>query len=1338
MGELPIDPENIQDRKQNPESSEIGEDISNVVGKTRHEASKRLKKRRLRYSERGEVEEGYMEYLSTPKSKEALHPELAFSFEIEATDNPLRRRDIEKEVENYVDQNFEEMLQISLSSQTSYEALIKKLNLTNEQIGLLGANYFLREENGEQAIFQTDEDNPEGRRVYMDDYDGISDSDLLALAYARDAIRIDTQNEANRVGGKVPHRYCLKSKDRYLCKNDYGMRVWDEEEGKMVEGKAENVAPFVKTIKHQFERILENFRNVVEELENRIQEEVSHKIKIPNFEDFEDLNEYYAEEKKCEQQIEQIVIKRVSQELLEQFVKNPGDKKLVLESVPARKIRDHLHFHYHRIALKYGLISNNAVADYENFIRYRHKRINRLIKKPSEKEKTDTSIQFLHSDFYKKPFIVSDYFQTNDILEEAKSGIKDILAFNAAQADEETKTAFERYRCGRGEQSPYFYHDYQIYNFIRLVGAGRVEQILDRDDRNVSEQMTSYEYIQAMGYNISRFEPNKLRKQLHEAHKLDRSQIWEYLQKRESKTIEKAKERLGEKATGKHWLELLGRRKAKDLFREGKRMYWLALQVYMRLPRHNDDDRFYHQDASVNWDRYDLSKVDLPEVNLSEFLDKHKNLIIALLGEGTKQGRYREQQETKGTSATLGLIMTALESGQDLRGVAIAHDKQRYLEGLIKGGVTDDLEFALQDWPVEWKESVSKEEIDLYYEYSSDYVQLDPNGLAKYAAWRATHEGKEWEKVFTEAPEQKSDLDFRICLGSQTEEIRGWYKSGAEYVGSAAIQSYLMRFNATRDTGGQIANWHDVLFWVPNISKLESTDAKSVLSSIQTMDDNQEFVQLLPRYSKERDPFAEQEGIQSIRELKKRILAIESNIDLSTFPPELFEIMTAPGFNLSALESMRGRADFQDLLEGKLDAEQPFKPHKRLFSGRALTEALQEGLGSYKKKIRGTAKSSKKLFHDLKQLIGGRTVGKKKMQVTDLLDNVPIDLEEEVLRLLQDQNVNVGPIIEAQIHPKSDPDGWVCGNYTDCCMPFGASNNTGYMFNPSTQYFTVKYNGRIVAQSVVVDGRDSRDDSDVVILDNIEVANNYKRLTPLLAKAYQTFWSEYTGKPVKAGTGYSDLTPPGGKLEPNNYRPKTRLGYSDATGSQIYDFPKIRGIESMDEIVTFANLTERDAELIAKMETEAYPEGMTQGKAHILDIIKKQRELDVPGAASSFVIRQGDEAAGYLLVLPEKSEVKPGERVAHVHDMVILPKFQGTGLAKKMMQRVLDVATAYNVSIEAEARASTSYTLLMNERVRTWLESNGFHLTKNEKLPEYLGDEDFYFVRFENRQGEAV
>jgi len=1275
---------------------------------------------------RQEIEEGLKEYLATPRSKEGMHPELADAFEVERAEQPFSRKQIEKEIQGFIDRNLEKLLPILLSEEQDHAELIKQLGLTNEEIGLLGANYYIREQDGKPAIFRADEYYPEGKE--LSEYD-ISASDLLALAYAKENIRIDSKLETGQAGGRISHRYLLKSQNRYLCANDFGMRVWNEEEQRMEEGNVTDITPFIETVRQNIERIRENLQAVFHSDFEKIKAELYKAAKQAAAGGYIDDEQYQVVVRQAREQ--------AAQNLLKRFAENEKDKYLVFNAVPTRKVINQLLFHFEEIARKYGFITDDPIRDYERF-KHREARLNRLLREPSEEERAGTSLNFVYSDFYHRPVIVAGNFDRSMLISEARSGVKEILAKRAINSDEAVWKVFYIHCFTGSLSSPYFYPDHELYDFIKAVGIERAQQVLDSDRRDISKQLTGFRILRAMRYDVSKFETDQLRKQLHQAYILERSGLWRYLKERSKDQIEQARARLGVKAEGKHWLELIGVRKARNLFREGKRMYWLAKQVWMHDPNRAEEARFYYDDSHVNWESYDLTKADVSEEKLNEYLEKQGNLIIALLGQCQRDLYRYDEQQKQGKSATLGLIIQALEGGYDIRGIALAHDKRRYLEGVISGKVkvNNDLEFAIE--PDEWRQAVSPEEINIYYEYANDYVLLDPNGLTKYAAWRASAEGKAWAHIFNETLKGKADLDFRICLASQTEEVRGWYKDAAEYVGGSVMKNYLLRFNTTREADGRIADWHDVLFWVPNIRKLEAGDAKSILSSIETMDDSQEFANLLPRYSKERDPLQTSGPIQSLRELKKRILAIESNIDLSQFPPGLHEITSAPGFNLAALKSMIERADFQALFGGKLDRGQPFKPHSRIFVGRDLTEVLQEGLGSQRQKIRGTAKDPKGLFHALNQLVKGREIGGRPMTVLDLLNSVPVDLEEEIIQLLLEQQVDVGPIVEAQIHAKSDPEGWVCGNYTDCCMPFGDPKNNDYMFNPSTQYFTIKYNGRIIAQSVVIDARDRETGEDVVVLDNIEVAKNYKHLAPLLSKVYQTFWTEYTSRPVKVGTGYSDLIPPGGKLEVNRYEPKTPLSYSDARGPQIYDLPKLRGVESIDKIISFANLTERDADLIAKMEAEAYPEDMAQGKERIVDILRRQRELEVPGAASSFLVRQGQEVAGYLLVLPEESEVNKGELVAHVYDMVVLPKFRGSSIVRKMMERVLEIASAYGVPIEAEARASTSYALLMNARIRKWLESKGFFLTKNEKLPQYLGGEDFYFVRFENRQNAAA
>jgi len=863
-------------------------------------------------------------------------------------------------------------------------------------------------------------------------------------------------------------------------------------------------------------------------------------------------------------------------------------------------------------------------------------------------------------------------------------------------------------------------------------------KVLATDVRQIFEQMTGIEILRAMGYDIGQMEPEQLKRQIHEAYKLHRSDLWKYLQRRELNRKGKGSKEGEQDEVA--WLRSVGTRRAKQLFQEAKKMYWVAQQVWKTFPDRRPEDRFYYHDYAVNWSRYDLSEFNIPESKLARYLETRGNLIFALLGQ-QEEGYYRRDTENlqQEGGVSLGLIIQALDSGREIKGAALARDKQRYFEGVIKGEVQDDLEFALSDWPPEWRKVVPQEEIELYYEYANDYILSEPNGLTQYAQWRASEEWKGWDNLFKDFAKTKPELDLKIILAAQPKEVRDWYKEGADYVGNELMANYFHRLWLTGSAEGGVVNAHDILYWIPYIHNLEPEELRGILSGINTWEENRNFIELLPRYHRDHDPLIDQGPIQSLRELRKRVVAIESNVDLTGIPPKVLDVvLAAPGFDVRALAFLSQRPEFLELVEGKLDEKQPFQPHRRIFTARPLSDVLREALGSYKQGIKGTAIDPKGLFHRLNELVKNRQIHGRQMQVTDLLSAVPYDLEETVIRLLQEQRVNLGPIVEAQVHAKSDPEGWVCGNYTDCCMSFGTPQNTDYMFNRSTQYFTVKYNGRIVAQSVVVDARDQESGQDVIILDNIEVANNYKHLNPLLSLVYQKFWTGYTSRPVKIGTGYSDLIPQTATLQPNNYLPKTPLSYSDARGANIYDLPKITGIEPMDEVITFANLTnERDAELVAKMETESYPKEMCHGEKYIAEILKRQRELEIPGAASSIVVYKGQEPAGYLLMLLEESEVNKGERVAHIYDIAVLPKFRSSAeVLNKMLERMLDVVSSYGLSIEFEARESTTYRLVTNKRMERWLQSKGFYLNREriKKYPRYLGNEDFYFIRLENRE----
>lgn len=984
-----------------------------------------------RYSKRQaekEIEEGLEEWRQIPKSKEGRHPELAEQFDVELAEKPITRKDVETEVANFIEKHFKELLPLLLSEsqEIDQDAVIRQLRLTNEEIAMLGGQYFIREEGGKKTILKTDEYNPDGYPASE-----IVTADLLALTWAKENIRIDTRRDVRGAAVTIPHRYFLRSQNRYLGANDFGMRAWDDRTNTMLEADICNIAPLVRTVKYQIARICENLSIYYND---RFSEQVNLSAAEAARAAFEarganeqgqlPTGEYlpWEERRQIENQARTSAIRAAREKMATELGQNNRDRELLLTGVSSDRVIRQLHFKYEAIARKYGLLSGDALRDYQNFERS-SRRLERLFVEPSERERQGATIDFVLSEFYDKPVIFGKIDRENAV-EQVKSGVREVLALPAAKADPETAELIEQYRCRRGEQSPYYYSNAVIYDFLKAVGPERAKGILAADDRDVFRQMNGWQLLKKLSFDIAKMEPDKLKKQLAEAHKLIEKGIWQYLQQREAPRIEAARKRLGKRAKGKTWEEIIGVRACRDLFFEGKRMHWLALQIFLKNPYRAEETKFYQQ--LIDWNRYDLSVAEVSQDKLNECLERHGNLIAALLGQQDVGGYYGgEQTEQQGKQATVGLIVQALERGQDLRGVALARDKQRYLKGIIDGHKGDDLSFALSDWPRELQTAISQAEVEMYYKYANDYVLFDPNGFIRYAEWRATEEGRKWQKIFAETLESKSDLDFRLCLAAQTPEIRGWYKEAAEYTGGTVVQNYLLRFNATRGTDGQWANWHDVLFWVPNIRRLEPTEVKEVLNSIRTMDDNQEFIKFLSRYNKERDPFRNQGSVSSLREIKKRVFAIESNLDLTGLPPEILEITAAPGFNLSALEELKRRADFHDLVEGKLDQKQPFKPYRRLFAGRPLTEALKEGLGSQKMKIRGTAKDVKGLFHSLRQLIKGRKIGEEQMKVTDLFQNIPIDLEEEIIRLLQEQNVDVGPLVEAQIHAKSDPEGRV-------------------------------------------------------------------------------------------------------------------------------------------------------------------------------------------------------------------------------------------------------------------------------------------------------------------------
>ena len=633
------------------------------------------------------------------------------------------------------------------------------------------------------------------------------------------------------------------------------------------------------------------------------------------------------------------------------------------------------------------------------------------------------------------------------------------------------------------------------------------------------------------------------------------------------------------------------------------------------------------------------------------------------------------------------------------------------------------------------------------------------------------HKQRQWFKQsgITSEPASKEELAIRMALFGEGvgDDVRANYIEANKRVNSGVLHKML----------GQLViesrvTLHDALLFAPEAKKLSSESLNGVVQGISDSSTLRDFTNLLRRY----DPDSDKERdttIQSLREFKKRVLQIENDIDLSGMPPAMVEtLLGAPGLNVIALKTFVKGSSYRALMAGEYDRNQPYEVASETYLYGNRAEAITAGLGTRKEK-NGTANNPGKLWHELKNYVeeerenpsspvhsiakSARKLAERHndealLKLTEneidekkfsevvlkammLSKHVPATLEPKITEILQGQGVTIGDEYTATIHAKSDPEGWVCGNYTDCCMPFGSEINNEYMTHPATQYFTVKKNGRIIAQSVLVDSTDRETGQDAVVLDNIEVAHNYKKELGRLSTVYRRFWGTHTNKPVFIGTGYLDLVPTDSELVTNTVQHKHRLvRWSDSTGQSLYKMKPLGNGPQAEEVV-FRNIEDRDTPTLLKLEEAAYPPALRLGSSFLSSGVSRARGN---GYSSSFLIQKGEEPIGYALTHQRSSARYPGRKEQYIADFAVVDGQRTFGTSMRGMRRILDAAARDKADVVVEARESTTYRLLTSPWAKRNMAAKGFTVKVEGKMEGYLGSgETFYNLRLEPRRGRA-
>ncbi len=1019
-----------------------------------------------------------------------------------------------------------------------------------------------------------------------------------------------------------------------------------------------------------------------------------------------------------------------------------------------------------KICRKLGFFSQNPKEDYEKFITYKYTRLEDIFEVYID-DVVDRRIvicrllgvSFSIGRYHRDPYL--QFLELKNLIykriksylfDRYRKELNKKVENNEATEDEKELFSFlEEYSCERGMSSPYYYDDSSIYEIIKFLGIEKADELLSyyRDDRDWSRIINNFERLTYIfpKEKITNWPIARLRRELDIMDivykrnvDLNDDFIYSLYKDRIINRIEGLNgcKKLGKNAFGQDLLRIIGKSKAYSFYKILRKCY-----LFYNL---NSDNLFNVQKLKY------IFKSCKGKENCIYDIVENRDMLVFIDRVCRLYGGLYSESEDKVQSLINKVINSYFVHNKSfyvsLLSLFVNEDDKDLFEQVIKlldklGDNEFNIDFLYSNLAI--LQEIDQEEFELLVKEKLSIWEdiLNAISIKKYIEFKKSKPDFINEKDIKTKENYVRILSI-LCMSNDLE--LEWFKNAYEYIGKPDffVKFILKFFDRSRSV-------HDQFLWMQYIERLSTKELRSIISTIETIDQFNNFGYFLSKYSRELDPKKEI-AIRSIDELVQRCYLIETNFDFSIVPDELFGIVHAPQFDLSALKNYLLNNDkFKKLIKGEYDETQPFRVEKLEVSDGNLSFLLKDALGSRKQGIIGKARSPGRLFKEVQALL--RDYNSKyntDLNIEYLLDKgVPLDLEQDIIYLLKkfEYPELYKHIFIAQVHAKSDPDSFVAGNYTDCCMKFGTGYCDDYMFNPCTQIFTVKNGvGRIIAQSVVVDAVDRETGDDVIILDNIEVADNYKNLLPQISRAYQIFWTKYSNKKVLVGTGYLDLIPPGGILVKNTFRPKSRLGYSDAAGPNVYIFPKLENMKEQKQELIFSNLTEREIKLIVELEQGIYPDSMVLGEDFIRKILNKQRNIMnelglefVPGSLSSFYIRFQDKPIGYCLVLPEKSCVEGKEDyVLHIYDMAILPEFQGKGFAKQMLSRILDIIRSYSdlglKSIEFEARESTSWTFLNNPRMQEWLKSKGFEITYTKKLDKFLGQEDFYFVRLEYKE----
>ncbi len=411
------------------------------------------------------------------------------NFAVEEARYPLKKRKVFQEAESFIIDNWDKYLFISARDKgkgiDSRFTLNSGLNELSEieifellqiffpdrdEMQVSGQNeLFIARKKGDKYEFYDMDENP----INVKNSD-IRIADIFSSAYFSRSIEVHTDPDDEKNRSKA--RYYLKSKQRLLCHNDFGM-----------ENGIYEIHPFLREISSAFQ-VLE------------------YKI------------EYFL------------------RDCINPYNLSAQDIRIIVQSIESNKIENRIRFDFEKLLKKTNFWSTNKpIDDYKNADYYYQLLSSRLIR---ESDTSDSTIDYFYFDGV--PVINSYNAKQNILQclhEELKNYLANEAI---KHSDEEIQDAYSSNKFPFSPHNFKSFHDYRLYDFLLILGVEKAKDIAgenwqtagdEYNNLSFSKIMWGFSILKQIGYDFNRFDASRIRRDCFLANSLKYHGFFHHLKK---------------------------------------------------------------------------------------------------------------------------------------------------------------------------------------------------------------------------------------------------------------------------------------------------------------------------------------------------------------------------------------------------------------------------------------------------------------------------------------------------------------------------------------------------------------------------------------------------------------------------------------------------------------------------------------------------------------------------------------------------------------------------------------------------------------------------------------